>query len=319
MTRRIFLDPDSDTDDPEDADANTDPIYGREDEQDSASDISSMDPHANTVPATDPPTPDPVSFHSAKVDSDMLSSKPASDVPTILPIRNAPGQSTVVNPSADDITVPTGNLSDHRESGEPPSFSGTNRLFSEQPSPVLPPAEPPPSLKGSKHLSVHHDDESHPIEARTPIRRSSRIRERNQVKANDVFMYATLLAGAINNFFDFTQFRINFPQNRSLTPMAMEPVTHSIGLSKEELEKLREIQLLDRFHRNGSEQPFWDVEQVLSHKASRTVKHIPGQLRQRVYLKKEVCVKVLFATGQTAWLPMHAVRQPRRYATSSVC
>jgi hypothetical protein len=65
-----------------------------------------MDPHANNVPATDPPTPDPVSFNSAKVDSDMLSSKPASDVPTILPIWNAPGQSTVVNPSADDITVP---------------------------------------------------------------------------------------------------------------------------------------------------------------------------------------------------------------------
>jgi hypothetical protein len=120
-------------------------------------------------------------------------------------------------------------------------------------------------------------------------------------------MYVTLLAGAVNNLFDFTQFRINFPQNWALTPAALEPVNHSIGLSKEELEKLQEIQLLDRFHPNGSEQPHWDVEQVLSHKASRTVKHIPGQLRQRVYLKKEVRVKVQFATGQTAWLPMRAV------------
>jgi hypothetical protein len=93
-------------------------------------------------------------------------------------------------------------------------------------------------------------------------------------------MYVTLLAGAVNNLFDFTQFGINFPQNRALTPAALEPVAHSIGLSKEELEKLQEIQLLDRFHPNGSEQPHWDVEQVLSHKASRTVKHIPGQLRQ---------------------------------------
>jgi hypothetical protein len=55
---------------------------------------------------------------------------------------------------------------------------------------------------------------------------------------------------------------------------AMSVQTHSIGLSKEELEKLQEIQLLDRFHPNGSEQPHWDVKQVLSHKASRTVKHI---------------------------------------------
>jgi hypothetical protein len=65
----------------------------------------------------------------------------------------------------------------------------------------------------------------------------------------------------------------------------MEPVTHSIGLSKEELEKLQEIQLLDRFQPNGTEQPHWDVEQVFSHKASHAVKHIPGQLRQRVYLQ----------------------------------
>jgi hypothetical protein len=50
------------------------------------------------------------------------------------------------------------------------------------------------------------------------------------------------------------------------------------------------------------------MEQILSHKASRTLKHIPGQLRHCVYLKKEVRVKVLFATGQTTWLPMRAVR-----------
>jgi hypothetical protein len=235
---------------------------------------------------------------------------PDPDVSINHPIRNDLERPSIVSsPSSDDITVPTANLSDHRESGEPSSLPETDRLFSEQPSPVLPPAEPPPLTQGPKHPSVHYyDDESPSAVARAPTRRSSRICKRNQVKANHVFMYVTLLAGAVNNLFEFTQFRINFPQNQALTPAALEPVTHSIGLSKEELEKLQEIQLLDCFHPNGSEQPHWDVEQVLSHKASRTVKHIPGQLRQLVYLKKEVRVKVQFATGQTAWLPMRAVR-----------
>jgi hypothetical protein len=116
---------------------------------------------------------------------------------------------------------------------------------------------------------------------------------------NDLERPSTVSSPSSDNI---TQFKINFPQNRALTPAALEPVTHSIGLSKEELEKLQEI------HLNGSEQPHWDVEQVLSHKASRTVKHIPGQLHQWFYLKKEVRVKVQFATGQTAWLPMRAVR-----------
>jgi hypothetical protein len=68
-------------------------------------------------------------------------------------------------------------------------------------------------------------------------------------------MCVNLLAGAVIHILDFTQFWVNFPSNWALTPAAMEPITHSIGLPKDELEKTQEIQLLDCLHPNGSDQP----------------------------------------------------------------
>jgi hypothetical protein len=145
MMRRIFLDPDSDSDDPEEADANTDPVYGLEDAQDITPDISYLDSPADTTPDPDPPTLDPVPLDSAQLNSDPILINSDSNVPIEHPIRNATDRSlSASSPSPDDITVPTANLSDHRESGESSSSGTSARLFSEQPSPVLPPAEPPP-------------------------------------------------------------------------------------------------------------------------------------------------------------------------------
>jgi hypothetical protein len=147
------------------------PVYGLEDGQDITSDISSLDSPADTAPDSDPPTLDPVPFDSAQLNSDLLLTNPDSNVPIEHPIRDDTDRpSSAPSPSPDDITVPTANLSDHRESGESSSSGNSACLFSEQPSPVLPPAEPPPLSQGPQHPSVHYDNESPPKETRAPTR-----------------------------------------------------------------------------------------------------------------------------------------------------
>jgi hypothetical protein len=134
LTRQVFFDPDSDSDDHDDAD----PVYGK-DGQDLALDPPSLDSPVDQASQPNPPTSDPVPFASEQINSDLTFTNLDPDVSINHPIWNdLERPSTVSSPSSDDVTLPTANLSDHRTTFPCSTTGGTSTSCQGTQTPIRP-------------------------------------------------------------------------------------------------------------------------------------------------------------------------------------